>query len=650
MNALSRRTVWVAGLLGLVMLFAAWSEATRPVAGPHGRMELALLRSGGDLPWVVGTYFATSGRCAGCHGHDVNGIASVAPNGTDVNVVDDWRSTLMANSARDPFFRAKLAHEVLVNSGHGPGLENKCLSCHAPMGVHEQRMLGATPFTRAMLDTSALAMDGVSCLSCHMQSPNAAGLVFSGDLQFDSARVYGPYPEDQIAGWVMEFFVRWRPGFGVHMVNSRNCAGCHTLITETVDLQGQYTGDRFVEQATYHEWKNSVYSTSEVHCNTCHMPRIDGPVILAADYAWLTGQSPFGKHHLVGGNVHMLNIMKDHREALGIPASEVQMDSTIARTRRMLQDRTLDLDLDLVERTSDTAYFSLRLTNRAGHRFPSGYPSRRAFITFVVLNAAGDTVFKSGVLRSDHEVEGHDAGYEPHYDVIRRPDQVQIYEMVMGDVEGNVTTVLERAKEALKDNRLVPLGFRSDHPSYDTTRVAGVPSTDLNFNRGALGEEGSGTDIVRYHVPTAGQGGPLRAVARVYYQPMPPGWNAEMFAFSAPEIEAFRNMLNASDGTPTVVATDSLWVGAVGMAERVRDQVLVHPNPTGDGWLTVMGRDGRGVEVLGAFDAQGRAVALQREPHRGGLRVQLPPAAGVYYLQLQSGAQVFLERVVRSPY
>ncbi len=97
-------------------------------------------------------------------------------------------------------------------------------------------------------------------------------------------------------------------------------------------------------------------------------------MILAADYAWLTGQSPFGKAPSGGGHVHMLNIMKDHREALGIPASEVQMDSTIARTRRLLQHQTLDLDLDLEERSADTAFFSLRLTNRAGHRFPSGYP------------------------------------------------------------------------------------------------------------------------------------------------------------------------------------------------------------------------------------------------------------------------------------
>src|SRR5690606_5358880 len=134
----------------------------------------------------------------------------------------------------------------------------------APMGVHEERMLDHPSFTAAMLDTSALGLDGVSCLSCHMQSPDQAGSFFSGDLHFDSARVYGPYAEDQINPAIMTDFVGWTPGLGQHMIDSRNCAGCHTLITETMDLAGNYTGDHFVEQATYHEWKNSIYSTSGV--------------------------------------------------------------------------------------------------------------------------------------------------------------------------------------------------------------------------------------------------------------------------------------------------------------------------------------------------------------------------------------------------
>jgi hypothetical protein len=48
---------------------------------------------------------------------------------------------------------------------------------------------------------------------------------------------------------------------------------------------------------------------------------------------------------------------------------------------------------------------------------------------------------------------------EPHYQIINRPDQAQIYEMVMGDVNGQFTTVLMRGYAPLKDNRLPPIGF-----------------------------------------------------------------------------------------------------------------------------------------------------------------------------------------------
>ena len=638
----------VAATVATVLLFVGWSEATRPVHGPHGRLELAMLRSTDSLTVTIGQYFTTAGRCAGCHGRDLQGIASVDANGNDVNVVDDWRSGMMANSARDPFFRAKVSHEVLVNPQHQEAIEGTCLGCHAPLGFHEQRMLGHEPFTMAMLDTSSLGLDGVSCLSCHMQSEALAGSFFSGHLEFDSARVYGPYDDDMINPAIMEFFVGFRPGFGQHMVDSRNCAGCHTLITQTLDLNGEFTGDHFVEQATYHEWLNSVYSVNGVQCNTCHMPRIDDPIILAAEYIFLNPQTPFGLHHLVGGNVHMLELMKANRQTLGIPATEAQFDSTIARTRRLLTQGTLEMDMWAMDRDDDTARFAVRLANRAGHRFPSGYPSRRAFITFVVLNEANDTVFKSGLVRSDLEVEGHDPGHEPHYDLITSPGQVQIYEMVMGDVNGNVTTVLERAKEPLKDNRLPPTGFVTAHPAYDTTRIAGVPGSDIDFNHDVLGVEGSGTDIVRYHVATQGQQGPLRAVARVYYQPVPPGWNAEMFAFSSPAIDAFRDMLAASDGTPTLVAADSVLLGPAGIPTPLDDRLQVLPNPTDDGWVTVHDRLGGGLELLQAYDATGRRIPVVAQRQAHGWRLQLPAVPGTYLLHLRSSnGHELVRRVVR---
>ncbi|HNR56388.1 MAG TPA: multiheme c-type cytochrome [Flavobacteriales bacterium] len=627
----------VLALCVVVMLFAGWAEANRPVRGPHGRLELLLFRSDSDtLPVLQSDHFWTSGRCAGCHGRDLLGLASIDPTtGNDVNVVDDWRSSLMANSARDPFFRAKLDHEVLVNPGHSDALSNKCLSCHAPLAMHEERISGRPPFTLAMLDTSVLASDGVSCLACHMQRPGPTGHFYSGDLHFDSARVYGPYFDDQINPAIMQFFVGLTPGFGEHIVNSKVCAGCHTLITETVDLDGNLTGDEFVEQATYHEWQNSVYSANGTHCNTCHMPRIDGPVILAAEYAFLNGQTPFGMHHLAGGNVHMLEILKANSEELAIPATEEQFDSTIARSRRLLTHRTLNVLVQAEDRTTDTAFYTVHLENRAGHRFPSGYPSRRAFVRFVVRDVNGDTLFSSGMTDAIHEVIGHDAGYEPHHDVIRDGNEVQIYELVMGDVNGDVTTVLERAKDPLKDNRLVPLGFVTSHPAYDTTRLAGVVIMDPDFNRDASNTEGSGTDVIHYHVPLNGVVGGLHATAEVYYQSMPPGWNAEMLSFHSARIDSFRTMLSESDASPILIAADSIALGPLGVTERVSAHVHVLPNPTTDGRVLLAHDRADRVSYVAAYDPSGRAVHVRAELLNGGWSLQLPDVPGVYLIHMQ---------------
>lgn len=638
---LSRPFLVIASALILVLLFSAWSEATRPLKGPHSRLELSMMKS--DLPWVVGEFFATAGRCAGCHGRDLQGFASIDSEGNDINVVDDWRSTMMANSARDPFFRAKLEHEILMAPQHQAEIENTCTRCHAPMGNFEEVMAGHPPFTAAMLDTSSLGLDGVSCLACHMQSPEESGSFFSGDTHFDSAQVYGPYADDQINPAIMTSFVGWTPGFGQHMVDSRVCAGCHTLITGTTDLEGNYTGDRFVEQATYHEWKNSIYSSNGTECNTCHMPRTDDPIILAAEYAFLGGQSPFGKHHFAGSNVHMLRLLKQNKGALGISATDAQFDSTIARTERMLQHLTLSLSIDLIDRDADTARFEILLENLAGHRFPSGYPSRRAFVQLFAFDSQNDTIFKSGRLRGDLEVEGKDP-IEPHYDLITDPGQVQIYELVMGDVNGDETTVLHRAKEPIKDNRLVPIGFSTTHISYDTTRIAGDALTDQNFNRYLTGDEGSGSDRIRYHVPLSGYDGALRVHVQVLYQPVPPGWNEEMFSHSGDRIDEFAQMLSTSDASPTPVATDSLFIGPVGITDPLIEAISIYPNPTVNGVVKVIGED---LEILSIHDASGKLLPLMADRNARGWRIQLPEAPGTYSILIRQNDRLLLKRALR---
>src|SRR5689334_4491718 len=92
-------------LVGALALAVAWRNGniTEAHAGHHTQEELDEFRSTG-LVFGENQYFKASGNCNGCHGHDPNGFASVTESGEDVNVVDAWRSTMMGNSARDPFW------------------------------------------------------------------------------------------------------------------------------------------------------------------------------------------------------------------------------------------------------------------------------------------------------------------------------------------------------------------------------------------------------------------------------------------------------------------------------------------------------------------------------------------------------------------
>ena len=57
-----------------------------------------------SLPTDRGDYFAGSGLCVVCH------TQMVDEAGMDVSIDTDWRSTMMANAARDPYWQIGRAH------------------------------------------------------------------------------------------------------------------------------------------------------------------------------------------------------------------------------------------------------------------------------------------------------------------------------------------------------------------------------------------------------------------------------------------------------------------------------------------------------------------------------------------------------------
>lgn len=611
----------------------------------HSEAELAhfqMVMMDTTLPKGYNYLFAGSGVCQKCHGYDTLGVASVDANGDDVNVTDDWRATMMANSAKDPFWRAKVSHEVLLYPQHKAAIEDKCTSCHAPMGHFDAKHLGALHYGIADMVGDSLALDGVSCLACHMLAKEGIGQQFSGLLTYDTFKVaYGPYTAPLVSPMLTE--TGYKPKFSDHIGKSEACATCHTLITETLDYQGNVTGNKFVEQATYHEWLNSSYNGTQ-SCQGCHMPSLDKWPVHIVTGAMTEPRSPFFLHELVGGNVTMLGLLRDNVATLGLKAGPSQFQDVLEKTKALLQNKTLLLDLQLLERTADTAKFALKLTNLAGHKFPSGYPSRRAFIQFVVETEAGDTVFISGKMDGEYEVLGQNPTYEPHYQTINSEDEVQIYEMVMADVNGDVTTVLERADYSIKDNRLPPLGFTKSHPAYDTTLIAGAALSDPDFNI-ENGVEGSGSDLVFFNIPMHGEKSLLRVTANVFYQPTPPKWMIEMFNETTPEIETFRSMFAAADRAPVLVRSAEIVVDPIISAVKNQRQtsfVKLYPTLSSNGRLFVESSQVHDVKV---FDLKGRPVELLRNK-TGNYELGLT-GRGVFLVQFRGrDGRVQTEKVV----
>jgi hypothetical protein len=579
-------------------------------------------------------------------------LALVDGNGVNVGPAENWRATMMANSAKDPMWRAKLAHETLVNPGHAGELTNKCTSCHAPMGRFEAAHDGVEFYTTEMLDADSLALDGVSCMACHAQQIETTGLFFSGELEYNADTIWGPIfdiPKNGLPmqDFIMSNFVGVAPVAHPKASKSESCAGCHSLITETADLQGNATGTTFIEQATYHEWLNSSYNSQDfnaIECQGCHMPKTEEPIIVASGYDWLPGREPFAQHWLVGGNTFMLELMKNRIDELGITANEQHFQTVIDRTLDNLQNHTAEIEIIPGVIDSDTARYTVRLTNKAGHKMPSGYPARRAFVEFVMTDEDGNEVFHSGRINPDFEVQGQDPTWEPHYDVIRDDvNEVQIYEMVMGDVMGNVTTVLERAHHMIKDNRLVPTGFSTTHAAYDTTMVVGAAAFDPNFNA-INGLEGSGTDDVHYHIPLQGISGNVTVTARFWYQSLPPKWNEEMFAMDHPLINSFEEMYWQEGPDPVEMASYTVNSTITNVREKAR-LFTVSPNPTSNGFVQVnAGNDA--IQTIKVYSLDGKLVETLN-PSASRAQVRLPLIAGTYLLDVQTSRGRKVERVIR---
>ncbi|QCW84956.1 hypothetical protein EQU24_20980 [Methylotuvimicrobium buryatense] len=495
-------------------------------------------------PSFESEHFSGSNNCTMCH----NNLTD--ENGQDASIETDWSSTMMANSARDPLWKAKVRSELNRNPHLADVINDKCTRCHAPMANFEARKKGEpleildNGFLNADHPRHNEALNGVSCTVCHQikNSPDLGTLSkFSGQYDIDGSKtIYGPY--DDLFPNPMIMNTGYTPVYSEHVKSSKLCGTCHNLKTPFVDESGTILSttpeSEFPEQMPYSEWEHSDFaSVTPRSCQQCHMSRVNG-VPISNRPMWLQRRDDFALHEFVGGNKLMLDIFNNNKEQLGILSNN--FEETLQKTQDQL-NKSATIETVTQSLANNTLDFTLKINAQTGHKLPSAYPSRRVVLHVTVKDAQGKVVFESGKINPNGSIEGVDADmdrttFEPHYDLITSPDQVQVYEAIMGDSTDQVTYTLLRGAQYLKDNRLLPKGFNKATAPNDI-KVVGDALTDANFV--------GGSDQIRYQIGGL-SGNSYSVEAELVHQPLAYSFAQDLFVEPDAEVQDFKTMFNAS--------------------------------------------------------------------------------------------------------
>jgi hypothetical protein len=473
---------------------------------------------------------------------------------------------MMGNSARDPYWQASFRAEVLANPDYQEVIEDKCTTCHTPMA----RFTSSTSdvmgkafgdgFFNAGHELHILALDGISCTLCHQISETNFGqpesysgkYAIDADLPAGERMTFGPFPVAETQIVIMQGASGFIPEQSLHIQESELCATCHTLYTPYLDATGQIAGE-FPEQTPYLEWLNSDYRETR-SCQSCHMPVADGGVVLST-----TGgepRSPFHKHVFVGGNAYILTLLQQYADELETTASSAQFGATVERVLDQMQNRTATMRLEDLAVSDSRLSATVVIDSKVGHKFPTGYPARRAWLHFTIRDADGRVIFESGAFSPngaivDNENDISPTGYEPHYAVIDSPNQVQVYEAIMGNTEGEATTTLLRGAGYLKDNRLLPAGFDPDSDSDVAVHGAAVDDEDF----------APGGDNVRYDVLLGDSKGPFLVTAELLYQSISYRWIDNLRRSQATEINRLLGYYEDVPNAPLLIVSATAEIG-----------------------------------------------------------------------------------------
>ncbi len=407
-----------AGLPGLAHVHAQLAKPAQSAplkAPPTQPVEVPSVQPTSEKPVVpyqkgVPTAFHTSDRCVACH----NGMKTA--NGEDYDIGLDWRASIMANSSRDPYWQGSVRRETMDHPESAKAIQTECSFCHMPAVRLADRDAGRETevFKRLPLSEfpkgDTAAADGVTCSVCHQIDKTGLGTeaTFNGNVAIsratrdDQRPEYGPFDPDHAHQTMMHSSTGgYLPMHGDHIRDAALCGSCHTLITQALGPGGVKLATRFPEQVPYQEWQHSDFGSSTASptyqtCQQCHMPAVAGTTPVTA----LFGEQREGarRHVFVGSNFIMEGMLNDHRADLATAATPEEMEAAMKRTSEFLKTQAAIVTVGDLQTQGDKVGVDIHVENLGGHKLPTAYPSRRAWLHVTLRDNNGKVLFESGAL------------------------------------------------------------------------------------------------------------------------------------------------------------------------------------------------------------------------------------------------------------
>lgn len=299
---------------------------------------------------------------------------------------------------------------------------------------------------------------------------------------------------------------------------------------------------------------------------------------LAADELEVPFRKEYKRHTHVGLNAFLLSMFKQFEPILGVApksymtgASEAGVDLALESMKQQARHSTVDMSIDKLHFADNTLVVDVTAKNKTGHRFPSGVAFRRGFIELLVkdgdeivwssgrTNDAGVIVDHSGQPLATEFLPKGDCGhpnnqpagcYQAHHQVITSDKQVQIYEELNRNKAQEFTTSFVHRVYIVKDNRLLPDGWRDSSffkpqgevmTQYMEATDPHFVGTDPDYQDQGTGFIGRDSLQYRIDLPAHYRGEPLTVEATMYYQAIPPYWLKQRFD-QAPNGEATRRL------------------------------------------------------------------------------------------------------------